>query len=480
MAVSPLCEVKDGAGAYQATTNGVNVTPTNTVTIHLIDTSADVWSISCVYTDETSDAATVTAALTIDPVARTATFTAPAAGKTYIFQSKVNNGVANGRSVSSYTTTFGIYTLTAGGDRVLAANETMEGDATFGWIAVLNGIIRAGGGGGGGATPNGVNNDILTSDGAGDFGTPITPAAGIATFLATPSSANLRSALTDETGTGAAVFASSPTIASPSVTSAINLESAGGTGFFYQILPGTIAADRNATLPALTGNDEFVFAAHAQTLTNKTLTTPVLDTPSMTDAGFDIESTTPGNFYTILPGALAANREVSLPTITGNDTFALIGASQTLSNKTVASPTITGAITISSFTSATTTSADGKVTIVDATVSAQTTNATPAVAYSSSTLTDEAVHLIDVVVTAIKSDGSAAAMYKRSYAGRRDGGTWTQLAAVGDKGTEETTSAWDCTVGVEVATNVFEVTVTGEAATTIRWGVSVRIQSTVP
>ena len=38
---------------------------------------------------------------------------------------------------------------------------------------------------------------------------------GVATFLATPSSANLRSALTDETGTGAAVFATSPTLSGP-------------------------------------------------------------------------------------------------------------------------------------------------------------------------------------------------------------------------------------------------------------------------
>lgn len=38
---------------------------------------------------------------------------------------------------------------------------------------------------------------------------------GVATFLATPSSANLRSALTDETGSGAAVFATSPTLVTP-------------------------------------------------------------------------------------------------------------------------------------------------------------------------------------------------------------------------------------------------------------------------
>ena len=38
---------------------------------------------------------------------------------------------------------------------------------------------------------------------------------GVATFLATPSSANLRTALTDETGTGSAVFATSPTLVTP-------------------------------------------------------------------------------------------------------------------------------------------------------------------------------------------------------------------------------------------------------------------------
>lgn len=39
--------------------------------------------------------------------------------------------------------------------------------------------------------------------------------SNVATFLATPSSANLRSALTDETGTGAAVFADTPTLVTP-------------------------------------------------------------------------------------------------------------------------------------------------------------------------------------------------------------------------------------------------------------------------
>jgi len=43
-------------------------------------------------------------------------------------------------------------------------------------------------------------------------------AAGIQAFLATPSSANLRAAMTDETGTGLLVFATSPTLTTPVIT----------------------------------------------------------------------------------------------------------------------------------------------------------------------------------------------------------------------------------------------------------------------
>lgn len=45
-------------------------------------------------------------------------------------------------------------------------------------------------------------------------------AAGIAAFLATPSSANLITAVTDETGTGALVFATSPTLVTPNIGAA--------------------------------------------------------------------------------------------------------------------------------------------------------------------------------------------------------------------------------------------------------------------
>jgi len=52
----------------------------------------------------------------------------------------------------------------------------------------------------------------------GNGGTGITSlATGVATFLGTSSSANLRAALTDETGTGGAVFAASPTLTTPAL-----------------------------------------------------------------------------------------------------------------------------------------------------------------------------------------------------------------------------------------------------------------------
>lgn len=68
-------------------------------------------------------------------------------------------------------------------------------------------------------------------------------AAGIATWLATPTSANLAAALTDETGTGAAVFASSPALAGiPTAPTA-----APGTNTTQLATTAAIVAERSAT-----------------------------------------------------------------------------------------------------------------------------------------------------------------------------------------------------------------------------------------
>ena len=53
---------------------------------------------------------------------------------------------------------------------------------------------------------------------------------GVATFLATPTSANLRSAVTDETGTGSLVFATSPTLVTPNLGTPSTLVLTNATG----------------------------------------------------------------------------------------------------------------------------------------------------------------------------------------------------------------------------------------------------------
>ena len=141
---SPICEVREGAGAFQSTTHGVDVSAGAQLTIRLADQSdVQSWSIQCVTTDETNDAEALTAALAIDSATKTATFTAPAPGSALRFRSLINNGLdANGVVDDDYETTFCIYLPTADGRRVIAADETTEGHPDFGWIEPLNKIIR--------------------------------------------------------------------------------------------------------------------------------------------------------------------------------------------------------------------------------------------------------------------------------------------------------------------------------------------------
>ena len=65
----------------------------------------------------------------------------------------------------------------------------------------------------------------------------------VATFLATPSSANLAAALTDETGSGAVVLGTSPTIASPTIT---------GTGAIAGTFTGNLTGTASAATLAAT------------------------------------------------------------------------------------------------------------------------------------------------------------------------------------------------------------------------------------
>jgi hypothetical protein len=74
----------------------------------------------------------------------------------------------------------------------------------------------------------------------------------VATFLGTPSSANLAAALTDETGSGSAVFATSPTVNNPTITNYVESVVAIGTVTSTNTISLTSGTVQTATLTAST------------------------------------------------------------------------------------------------------------------------------------------------------------------------------------------------------------------------------------
>ena len=177
---------------------------------------------------------------------------------------------------------------------------------------------------------------------------------GVATFLATPSSSNLAAAVTGETGSGALVFATSPTLVTPNigVASGTSLTLTGDLtvqGTTTTIDSTTIAiqnafvfegtandfettlqvtdptADRTLTLPDAT--DTLVGRATTDTLTNKTLGSAVATTALTLNATAELRlADTDSSHYVGFkaPGTVSTNKVWTLPATDGS-------AGQTLS-----------------------------------------------------------------------------------------------------------------------------------------------------
>lgn len=89
---------------------------------------------------------------------------------------------------------------------------------------------------------------VVLGGGAGTAPATTATATGFVTWLGTPNSANLRAVLTDETGTGAAVFAGSPTLTgtpyiSTNTGTALNI----GSGNGYVMLADRVSATESST-----------------------------------------------------------------------------------------------------------------------------------------------------------------------------------------------------------------------------------------
>lgn len=167
----------------------------------------------------------------------------------------------------------------------------------------------------------------------------------VATFLGTPTSANLAAALTDETGTGAAVFANTPTLVTPvlGVATATTINKVTLTQPATNSIL-TIPDGVTLTGPATSGT--------AMTLGNTETVTGVKTFGAAGNVGkLVIAGTTSGT--TVLNATAVASGTLTLPAVT--DTLVGKTTTDTLTNKTLTSPVMstivnTGTLTLPSVT----------------------------------------------------------------------------------------------------------------------------------
>jgi len=221
-------------------------------------------------------------------------------------------------------------------------------------------------------------------------------AAGIQTFLATPSSANLRTAMTDETGTGLLVFNTSPTLITPilgtptsgTLTNCTGLPIATGVSGLAANVATFLATPSSANLAAAltdeTGTGANVFA------NTPTLVTPVIGAATGTSLA--------------VTAAVTSSGTAGVGYATGAGGTVTQGTSRTTG---VTLDKTTGAITLFS--------AAGSATAATFTVTNSTVAATDVIILNQKSGTD----LYDLMVTAV-----AAGSFNITF--RTTGGTTTE------------------------------------------------------
>lgn len=158
-------------------------------------------------------------------------------------------------------------------------------------------------------------------------------------------------------------------------------------------------ASATATIPDMTTSDTFVMLAVSQTLTNKTLTSPILTTPKIDDG--DAHCTITSSNQT------AADATATIPDMTTSDTFCMLAVEQTLTNKTLTTPKLNDGDEGCTITSSNQTASDATATIPDMTTSDTFVMLAVAQTMTNKTLTAPVVTSPDITFGVSSHDYSA-------------------------------------------------------------------------
>lgn len=236
---------------------------------------------------------------------------------------------------------------------------TSGGPVTGSGTITLAGTLAVANGGTGTTTSTGTGNVVLSTSPTlvtPALGTPasgtLTNATGlpistgvsglgsnVATFLGTPSSANLASAVTDETGSGALVFATSPTLVTPALGTPTALVGTNITGTASGLTAGTVTTNANLTgavtsVGNATSLGSFSSANLASALTDETgtgaavfATSPTLVTPALGTPTSGVVTNLTGTASININGTVGATTPAagSFTTVAASGTITLSG-----------------------------------------------------------------------------------------------------------------------------------------------------------
>ena len=174
---------------------------------------------------------------------------------------------------------------------------------------------------------------------------------GVATWLATPSSANLASAVTGETGTGALVFGTSPTLVTPALGTPSAAVLTNATGLpAASVVAGALANGMTATTQTTGDNttkvatDAFVIANAGSGGTTLILGAGLASTPGTYNPGTQTATNgsaiTPQSFYKSIAASCTVNSTCTSGT---NDSAYILTATAASVTYTLPNPAAVGA-----------------------------------------------------------------------------------------------------------------------------------------